>query len=630
MHKQNRLSVVLGLFIAVYGLLLFGVNQQDAQAQPQRPPRQGWNPQSRIRDELIQRDDQPIQPPVFSKQSTIIPTNYAEEQREVLNDPFLRGIKDGQDHMNEGNLNARQRGPTHIEVPEVVDGREPNTRIHGPVPEQHANETLPAVDPNWVSAQGYLYPDGLFYWQNGQNAGGGPRVNAGVIPNPTLLQPGGIAPVDVKDSGYLGTIERVMNRGLQNTTNITNQEYAILMATTGEMISEMRRDPERWKDAMHAAQEAKGAQAANQAGEASEENLEWAMQDAAYYLINVANEEAWVPTAADAPFKIHEQAVWMVGQMYKQVYIPMAILFLLPGAIITQAKGMVQFGVVRSQDEDTVNPFTGIIRATIAVFLIPATQLMVSYCIDVGNSLTYTVIHCPWWDLPLVIEWDRMQTYTMSPDHHDNFIENLPDIHPNNPEDFRGKIADKPEQDVRWEQQNYLQSTATQWFNTISNLMGEGLFILDAFQEVMMCYLFLLGPVAAALFAWPSGVGANLFKRCFSSWLDGVAILSLWKFWWCIVILCMSIRLQELGLHTAPWEMYMHAAFTAILLMVPFNPFEFKPGDIVAKVLEKAQQQTAKGGGTGGVGGGGGAGGGGGTGHGGGGGGGGGPTGPGS
>src|SRR4030095_146601 len=76
-----------------------------------------------------------------------------------------------------------------------------------------------------------------------------------------------------------------------------------------------------------------------------------------------------------------EDAVAVVQRMYKEVFLPMALLFLLPGAVFTQLKGLVGQSMLGG-GEDSVNPFTGIIRAIIAIFLIPSTQLIVSSCID--------------------------------------------------------------------------------------------------------------------------------------------------------------------------------------------------------------------------------------------------------
>jgi hypothetical protein len=128
--------------------------------------------------------------------------------------------------------------------------------------------------------------------------------------------------------------------------------------------------------------------------------------------------------------------------------------------------------------------------------------------------------------------------------------------------------------------------------NTVNAMLSQGLNILNAFQFVTMCYLFLLGPIAAALYAWPASIGNSgqgLFKNAFSNWLDGVVILCLWKFWWCIILLCMVVRLEQGVDPNSQYEMYYYSAFMAILVMVPFAPFDSKPGDVVSSLLDKAQ-----------------------------------------
>ena len=96
------------------------------------------------------------------------------------------------------------------------------------------------------------------------------------------------------------------------------------------------------------------------------------------------------------------------GMQYKACFLPMAILFLLPGAIITNAKVMVSFGILKNaNDEDAVNPFAGIFRSIIAIFLIPATQVIISYMVDVGNSLEYSCQ--PYISIPLIIVWAEEQ-----------------------------------------------------------------------------------------------------------------------------------------------------------------------------------------------------------------------------
>jgi hypothetical protein len=449
--------------------------------------------------------------------------------------------------------------------------------------------------PYWLVDLGYCEPSGRYRWITKA----GPRE--GVCPNPVYAQkppvPGGLGPGKFKDSYWPAMTDQLMNLIPDEAkgTPISNAEFATLCAAQAEQISELMTEPERNICKAQAEGAAKQADAANNAAECAEGNSEASWNTMTNYLINVANEGAAEPTASRSPFKKYSQAVWMVQQMYKKCYIPMAILFLLPGAVITQCKSLVGFGIMGSRDEDASSPFSGLFRATIAIFLIPATQLAVSYIIDTGNAVTECVVQelNKNGGLEVIKEWAKQQTYNNKEEKYKNFVENkVPQ--PNQPE--IGKISGDKEEQMLWERQTMPSTMMQQWYNTFNQVVGQGLAIINAFQLIMICYLFLLGPMAAAFFAWPSGVGRDLFRKVFASWLDGIVILALWKFWWNIVLLCMAIRLSS-GIVTNPtdqYEMYMFTAFMAMLLFVPFNPFEFRPGEVVSHVLEKAQQQAGK------------------------------------
>ncbi len=294
-------------------------------------------------------------------------------------------------------------------------------------------------------------------------------------------------------------------------------------------------------------------------------------------LINVASESAGSQTSASASKKTLNQAVWMVQQMFKGVYIPMAVLFLLPGAVATQTMSLVKYGVVTTHDEDT-NPFSGFMRALVSLFLIFSTQLIVSYSIDVGNSLTYEV------------------TQQMNPSAITSWADAL--LNPNS-----GQSAKQREETAQKETSK--QAVMRSGFGIISTLLNYGLMVLAAYQVVMACYLYLLGPIAASFLAWPSGVG-RLFRPVFSNWLEGLLNLVLWRFWWCVILLCMSTRiqwLQETGGYDpkSPWEPIVFIAFGVMLTYIPFMALDFRPGDMVDQLLEKT---GASGGGEGGGGGG--------------------------
>lgn len=393
--------------------------------------------------------------------------------------------------------------------------------------------------------------------------------------------------------------------GGRNVRNKTNAAGAGLSAATAAIADAITGAKAKQSQANQSANQASSA---SSAGEDAIEGLINAMDGMTMHLINIGNENAGAPCSAHQASKTYENSIWMVQRMYQTVFVPMAILFLLPGALLTNMKTMVGFGILHNNnDEDSVHPLAGIFRSLIAIFLIPATQLIMSYMVDVGNSLQDACRS--YVNVPLIILWAEEQVQTFSSDQQGGPIKNLPNI-PFAP--WRGKFAGMPAKAGIMEQVSGMDAALAELANECLHILSEGLTIAHAFQVVMMCYLFLVGPLAAAFFAWPS-VGRDLFRKAFASWVDGVVILTLWKFWWNIVLICMTLRCQSGALNPFdPFEVYYLVAFLCILMFVPFNPFDFKPGEIVSHAMEKAQSvaakvaQGGKGGGSGGGGGGGG------------------------
>lgn len=282
------------------------------------------------------------------------------------------------------------------------------------------------------------------------------------------------------------------------------------------------------------------------------------------YLINVANENAGAPGGGSGP-KTLPQAIGMVQQMFKNVYLPIALLLLLPGAIATQVMCVVHKAINHNESEEIASPFTGIMRAMVAVFLIPGTQLIVSYSIDVGNSMTGAVV-------------DNLQTAGIV-----SWVNSITNPNPN---------MTAKEKEEALGNQTTVGAMQDMVFGTVSMLASDGLMILTQWQIIIACYLFLLGPIAATFFAWPAKVG-KLFKPVFSNWLDGLLNLCLWRFWWCVILLCMATRiqwLQDIGEPiNGPWERLVFMAFEVMLTYVPFMAFEFKPGALVDQLLEKTK-----------------------------------------
>lgn len=395
---------------------------------------------------------------------------------------------------------------------------------------------------------------------------------------------------------------------------LTNQGLMVAIQAGAINAGQLINSPKRQYQTAKANMQAQQQEISDATAGAAENGFTTGIEEMRTPLINVANEGAGTPTGAEAPFKTHSQAIWMVQQMYKTIYIPMALLLLLPGAVLTNLKGYLAGGILGlHNDEDAVSPFSGILRSIIAIFLIPATQLFASWSIDVGNSMTYEVQNHI--QPAALTEWMQEQTYNAPLKNATNQL--------SMPKDLQlmeatmamekgggGNVAGKIDGGGEGKSQVEQQSSGTRMlqlaYNLLNVAMNFGMLMLSAFQIVMICYLFLMGPLAAAFFAWPAGVG-SLFKTVFANWIDALIGVSLWKFWWCVVILIMQTRiewLQEQGIYipNSQWEMCVYTAFMVILLYVPFVPFDYKPGEMVTKILQKAEElksEAVKGAGSG-------------------------------
>lgn len=337
---------------------------------------------------------------------------------------------------------------------------------------------------------------------------------------------------------------------------VRSMAYAMVQNFRASTKRDRGQSPEAMMAGAQAAMHSQGQGASEATAEGTCTGMKEALELLKMPFPNIANEAtgSGIP-APNSMFRTLEQAIAMVMQAYKHIYLPIALLLLLPGAILTQMKSLTSVSFLGNGGEDT-NPLAGILRSTVAIALIPATQLIVSYSIDVGNSLTH-----------------ELQRHIS----------------------VQGLVqAAKAVQDNT----NNAEFYGDQAFHMVQNMMDMflvyGLFMLIAFQIVIMCYLFLMGPIAAAFYAWPASVG-RLFKAVFNNWVDAIVTVSLWKFWWCLLVLVMLLRIEwlsEMGLYDPKslWEGFMFTAFLVMLSYVPFAPFELRPGEMVDKVMEKAEK----------------------------------------
>lgn len=435
----------------------------------------------------------------------------------------------------------------------------------------------------------------------------------------------------------------------------SDTQFQIIDRENKQRFLELFFDPERWNWLGQCVTMMQGIGAANQLAGAAETsygaafNCAYSGQEGngaangasapggsgqAGTLINIANEQSGVPTAANNPQKTIPQAVWMVQQMYKQCYIPLAILFLLPGAVITQVKSQVSGGF---NIENVQSPFEGIIRSIVAIFLIPATQVIVSYSIDVGNSMAYSCKD--WVDLPTIFKWAHNVTYNTKVNNIDNTIEppqgrlgteeqgddpldGTSDQQGRGRQDGmatvnmvvnygphgRGWGDNDAERVTVQEEQTWLSEVGEVLFNMANYLFATFVIILGGYQLVLMCYLFLLGPLAAAFYAWPSMPSKNgLFQGVFGNWVNGVISCSLWRFYWMVILLVMTQRILYIkdtdggfpldpGISTVQWETAIFTCLLGLMFWVPFNPWNFDPAQAFDGATQAGSNMMGQGG----------------------------------
>lgn len=280
------------------------------------------------------------------------------------------------------------------------------------------------------------------------------------------------------------------------------------------------------------------------------------VQDASNSFANVARNQA--ASAIDFVgcsmynFTVDDNNRW--NKIRNQLFIPMAFLLLLPGAVLAQVRVIVAAGMPIAGSD--ANPFEGITRSIVAVFLIPATYLVVNYGIDVNNSITFTIAN----------EYKRIFGADMYRDAVCNTIRAFPvrQSHENRNGIFKevkdwtkegdtpagglesralltktedpcsGNIETDPD---RADEQAPFLSVGQRFVTNSSNAVLTSTWnLLCAFQFVFLCYLWLVGPVIAALWVYPL---ASL-RGAFGGWCEGVITLCFWALFWNTVVLLMA------------------------------------------------------------------------------------------
>jgi hypothetical protein len=322
--------------------------------------------------------------------------------------------------------------------------------------------------------------------------------------------------------------------GSRQPTNRDSLEISMVsaMAQAG-----METDPQNTVGPARAELQAQATQAGNAAGQLEQNQAASAIGYVASYMAN---------------FTVEQGNKW--NALRDRVFVPIALLLLLPGAILAQARAIVAAG---SPVLGYTNPFDGIIRSIIAIFMIPATSLVVNYSIDLSNALTYAVNS----------EYARMFGSNMymdalaaeirafpvrDPDTNENIIDRPqastnPWYNPNSQfAAFEGLINDR-EMDPVTGTDIAPQDRADEALSAASVAAREVMFgsnamlattwnVLCGFQMAYMYYLWFVGPIVAALWVWPM---AQL-RSALPNWIQGVVTLAFWALLWNTTVLLMA------------------------------------------------------------------------------------------
>lgn len=319
---------------------------------------------------------------------------------------------------------------------------------------------------------------------------------------------------------------------------VSDTQFQVIERYNQNRMLEQMFDPERFMWMANSTAGLQATSAANSAADASTNQAESAIDFTKKYLTN---------------FTAQAGNRWQV--IRDQLFIPMAVLLLLPGAVLAQARAIVAQGSPVFGD---VNPFEGIIRSIVAIFLIPGTFLVINYGIDVANSITFTIGD----------EYRRIFGTDMYADaicaEQRAFASNTPGsnlnaVLPNNGQaqdngNQTGSSVWNPYEAMTLVTRKYdpcahidtqvVPDESADWQKQITRMLTNGgnvaltgsWNIMCAFQMAFLYYLWCMGPIAAALWVWP----IQKLRQALPSWIEGVITLCFWSLFWNTVVLLMA------------------------------------------------------------------------------------------
>lgn len=399
-------------------------------------------------------------------------------------------------------------------------------------------ETLGA-HPDQVPMADTSFGGDVAHGENGQIDDNVPIVNPGAT-WPVITGPMN-GKTNARVNAFLGELFRTTgaNDPKLATLPVSTNSMASIVGTAAIMGSNLNHTPEQ---AMARAQEEQNQ--ANQTSADTNAQMERnqagsAIDFVAHYLYNFTTEA---------------NNKW--NRVRNELFLPMALLLLLPGVVLAQLKATVAAGT--PVIADVTSPFDGILRAIVGIFLIPATYLVINYGIDVSNSITYTIQSEYKRIFGTDMYKDAMCAHirafpARNPSENLGYVKNeeakMGRLGPNNTpfSEFEGKnleVAlrdpcanlDNVPKDRANEQVSDVVNAQRNSYNTMNSALAMTWNILCAFQMAYLYYLWFVGPVIAALWVYPM----KELRDAFPSWINGVCTICFWSLFWNTTILLMA------------------------------------------------------------------------------------------
>jgi DNA-binding protein Fis len=388
------------------------------------------------------------------------------------------------------------------------------------------------------------FPQGnIHYGAHGETT---PMMTIGT--NPGVRWPEIVGPFPIQGSEHLRArwdmMRKVFGPGLEGEPGaypLTCNWAATAACVSAQMEAEIEQSPELACDRAKEEQNQGNQTCADTNATMTRQNAGSAIDYVAHYLYN---------------FTVDGGNKWNIVR--DQLFLPMAILILLPGAVLTQVKAIASAGnpVI---GQDIASPFEGLLRAIVAIFLIPGTYLFINYGIDIANSITYTIAS----------EYTRIFGTDMYKDAMSAEVRAFPvkDVSENkgyvpNQVAQMGRLLNGPDtpfaqfegnnieikiedpvagiyidpEDRANEMVPYEVNSQRNVYNTANAGIAVSWNIMCAFQQAYLYYLWFAGPVVAALWVYPM----RQLREAFPNWVQGVAVVCFWSLFWNTVILLMA------------------------------------------------------------------------------------------